>query len=40
MVTVNEIQEKSSSSALRTGKRLGYLGGNEGGGGFGDEAQL
>ncbi len=40
MVTVNEIQEKSSSSALRTGKRLGYLGGNESSGGFGDEAQL
>ncbi|HQQ94264.1 MAG TPA: hypothetical protein PLQ93_06905 [Bacteroidia bacterium] len=40
MVTVNEIQEKSSSSALRTGKRLGYIGGNESSGGFGDEAQL
>ncbi|MCU0359704.1 MAG: hypothetical protein MUF75_03125 [Bacteroidia bacterium] len=40
MVTVNEIQEKSSSSALRTGKRLGYLGGTESGGGFGDEAHL
>jgi hypothetical protein len=39
MVTVNEIQEKSSSSALRTGKRLGYIGGDSGGG-FGDEAHL
>jgi len=28
-VTVGEIQEKSSSAALRTGKRLGYLGSSE-----------
>ena len=28
-VTVGEIQEKSSSAALRTGKRLGYLGTSE-----------
>lgn len=40
MVTVNEIQEKSSSSALRTGKRLGYVGGSDSSGGFGDEAHL
>ena len=40
MVSVGEIQEKSSSSALRTGKRLGYVGGNENIGGFGDEAHL
>lgn len=28
-VTVGEMQEKSSSAALRTGKRLGYLGSSE-----------
>ena len=28
-VTVGEMQEKSSSAALRTGKRLGYMGSSE-----------
>jgi hypothetical protein len=39
-VTVAEMQEKSSSSALRTGKRLGYTGSVEANSGFDDEAHL
>jgi hypothetical protein len=39
-VTVAEIMEKASSSALRTGKRLGYTGSLEEGSSFGDEANL
>jgi hypothetical protein len=42
-VTVAEIEEKSSSSALRTGKRLGYMSSTSKGespGGFDDEAHL
>jgi hypothetical protein len=39
-VTVFEMQEKSSSSALRTGKRLGYTGSKESGAAFDDEAHL
>jgi hypothetical protein len=39
-VTVAEMQEKSSSSALRTGKRLGYTGSKESGSSFDDEANL
>jgi len=39
-VTVAEMQEKSSSSALRTGKRLGYTGSAETNSGFDDEAHL
>lgn len=39
-VTVGEMQEKSSSAALRTGKRLGYMGSKENSGGFDDEAHL
>lgn len=39
-VTVAEIMEKSSSSALRTGKRLGYTGSLEESSSFGDEANL
>jgi hypothetical protein len=39
-VTVFEMQEKSSSSALRTGKRLGYTGSKENNSGFDDEAHL
>jgi hypothetical protein len=35
-VTVAEMQEKSSSSALRTGKRLGYTGSKESDGSFDD----
>lgn len=38
-VTVGEMQEKSSSSALRTGKRLGYTGSREAGN-IDDEANL
>ena len=40
VVNVNEIQEKSSSAVLRTGKRLGYLGSKESSGGFDDEVHL
>jgi hypothetical protein len=39
-VTVAEMQEKSSSSALRTGKRLGYSGSKESDGAFDDQAHL
>jgi len=39
-VTVYEMQEKSSSAALRTGKRLGYGGGQDAARGFDDEAHL
>ena len=39
-VTVGEMQEKSSSSALRTGKRLGYIGSKENNSNFDDEAHL
>ena len=39
-VTVAEIQEKSSSSALRTGKRLGYIGSKEESSAFDDETHL
>jgi hypothetical protein len=40
-VTVFEMQEKSSSSALRTGKRLGYVSGTgEGSNGFDDNIHL
>jgi len=39
-VTVYEMQEKSSSSALRTGKRLGYSGSKENTGSFDDEIHL
>jgi hypothetical protein len=39
-VTVAEMQEKSSSSALRTGKRLGYTGSKEASSTFDDEAHL
>jgi hypothetical protein len=39
-VTVAEMQEKSSSSALRTGKRLGYTGSKESSSSFDDEANL
>lgn len=39
-VTVYEMQEKSSSSALRTGKRLGYAGGAESTSSFDDEIHL
>jgi hypothetical protein len=34
------MQEKSSSSALRTGKRLGYTGSKESSSTFDDEAHL
>ncbi len=39
-VTVYEMQEKSSSSALRTGKRLGYTGSKESSSSFDDEIHL
>ncbi len=39
-VTVYEMQEKSSSSALRTGKRLGYTGTSESTSTFDDEIHL
>ena len=39
-VTVYEMQEKSSSAALRTGKRLGYGGSTESTSHFDDEAHL
>lgn len=39
-VTVYEMQEKSSSSALRTGKRLGYAGSKENSSSFDDEIHL
>lgn len=39
-VTVYEMQEKSSSAALRTGKRLGYSGGKESNSHFDDEIHL
>lgn len=39
-VTVGEIQEKSSSSALRTGKRLGYVPSQGASSMFDDEANL
>lgn len=39
-VTVYEMQEKSSSAALRTGKRLGYSGSRESNSNFDDEAHL
>lgn len=39
-VTVYEMQEKSSSAALRTGKRLGYSGGAESSSHFDDEIHL
>ena len=39
-VTVYEMQEKSSSSALRTGKRLGYSGSKENTSTFDDEIHL
>jgi hypothetical protein len=39
-VTVAEMQEKSSSSALRTGKRLGYTGSKEGNSIIDDETHL
>ena len=39
-VTVYEMQEKSSSAALRTGKRLGYSGTRESSSSFDDEAHL
>jgi hypothetical protein len=39
-VTVYEMQEKSSSSALRTGKRLGYAGSKESTSSFDDEIHL
>lgn len=39
-VTVMEMQERSSSSALRTGKRLGYMGSKESGSHFDDEVNL
>ena len=39
-VTVYEIQEKASSAALRTGKRLGYSGHKDNAGGFDDEIHL
>jgi hypothetical protein len=39
-VTVAEMQEKSSSSALRTGKRLGYTGSKEGSSTVDDETHL
>jgi hypothetical protein len=39
-VTVYEMQEKSSSAALRTGKRLGYGGSKESSSSFDDEAHL
>lgn len=39
-VTVAEMQEKSSSSALRTGKRLGYLGAGDSASSIDDEANL
>jgi hypothetical protein len=39
-VTVYEMQEKSSSSALRTGKRLGYTGSKETTSNFDDEIHL
>lgn len=39
-VTVYEMQEKSSSSALRTGKRLGYAGTKESASSFDDEIHL
>jgi hypothetical protein len=39
-VTVYEMQEKSSSSALRTGKRLGYTGSKENTSNFDDEIHL
>ena len=39
-VTVMEMQEKSSSNSLRTGKRLGYMGSKEGSSNFDDEVNL
>jgi hypothetical protein len=39
-VTVMEMQEKSSSAALRTGKRLGYAGSKESSSNFDDEVNL
>jgi len=39
-VTVFELQEKSSSAALRTGKRLGYVGSKENASAFDDEVNL
>ena len=39
-VTVMEMQEKSSSAALRTGKRLGYMGSGGTGSHFDDEVNL
>jgi len=39
-VTVYEMQEKSSSAALRTGKRLGYGGGQDNARSIDDEAHL
>jgi hypothetical protein len=39
-VTVYEIQEKSNSSALRTGKRLGYMGSQGSNSQFDDEVNL
>lgn len=39
-VTVYELQEKSSSAALRTGKRLGYISSKESTSAFDDEAHL
>lgn len=39
-VTVMEIQEKSNSNALRTGKRLGYSNSEDSPGGFDDEFNL
>lgn len=39
-VTVHEMQEKSSSAALRTGKRLGYGGSSETPSGFDDAIHL
>lgn len=39
-VTVHELQEKSSSSSLRTGKRLGYAGTSENASQFDDEIHL
>ncbi|MCC6371495.1 MAG: hypothetical protein IT236_10870 [Bacteroidia bacterium] len=39
-VSVMEMQEKSSSNSLRTGKRLGYMGSKEGSSNFDDEVNL
>jgi hypothetical protein len=39
-VTVMEMQEKSSSNSLRTGKRLGYMGSKENASNFDDEVNL